>query len=210
MKVKTRVIAVLTAVVAVHVVAVPKARCQSTVTTECFRRSVHCRSGWSVAMNNDRSYRRHWFYSIDHSRGQRSIRYRFGSYSCIKKLLSQTETRTRDRMYLGRIRSVRDISREDRARIATCSLRTPTDRLMENYCIDKANMLRQHFHYCSANNYLLLSSVVYVYHVLIRLTTAHWVTKSFKSLHLHKSPHVVLRNASKTFAIGNIESCKNA
>ena len=37
-------------------------------------------------------------------------------------LLGRTETRTRDRMYLGRIRSVRDISRGDRARIATCSL----------------------------------------------------------------------------------------
>ena len=44
--------------------------------------------------------------------------------------------RTRDRMYLGRIRSVRNISRDDRARIATCSLRTPTDRLMKNYSID--------------------------------------------------------------------------
>ena len=50
-----------------------------------------------------------------------------------KKLLGRTETRTRDRMYLGRIRYVRDISRDDRARIATCILRTPTDRLMENY-----------------------------------------------------------------------------
>ena len=45
-----------------------------------------------------------------------------------KTLLGGTETRTGDRMYLGRIRSVRDISRDDRARIATCSLRTPTDR----------------------------------------------------------------------------------
>ena len=51
-------------------------------------------------------------------------------------MLGRTETRTRDRMYLGRIRSVRDISRDDRARIATCSLRTSTDRLMENYSID--------------------------------------------------------------------------
>ena len=126
-KVKTRVIAVFTTVVAVLVVAIPNARCQSTVTTECFRRSVHCRSGWSVAMDNDRSHRRHWFYSIDHSRGQRSIRYRFGSFSRIKKFLGRTETRTRDRMYLGRIRSVRDISRDDRARIATCSLRTPIE-----------------------------------------------------------------------------------
>ena len=46
--------------------------------------------------------------------------------------------RTRDRMYLGRIRSVRNISRDDRARIATCSLRTTTDRLKANYSIDIA------------------------------------------------------------------------
>ena len=52
------------------------------------------------------------------------------------KLLGRTETRFRDRMYLGRIRSIRDISRDDRARIATCSLRTPTDRLKANYSID--------------------------------------------------------------------------
>ena len=52
-----------------------------------------------------------------------------------KKILGRTETRTRDRMYLGRIRSVRDISRGDRARIATCSLRTPTDRLKANYSV---------------------------------------------------------------------------
>ena len=32
--------------------------------------------------------------------------------------------------------SYRDISRDDRARIATCSLRTLTDRLKENYSID--------------------------------------------------------------------------
>ena len=29
-----------------------------------------------------------------------------------------------------------DISRDDRARIATCSLRTETDKLKENYSID--------------------------------------------------------------------------
>ena len=45
-----------------------------------------------------------------------------------KKLLGRTETRTRDRMYCQTIRIVRDISRDDRARIATCRLRTLTDR----------------------------------------------------------------------------------
>ena len=53
-----------------------------------------------------------------------------------KKLLARTETQTsdRNRMYFRTIRTVRDISRDDRARIATCSLRT--DRLKENYGID--------------------------------------------------------------------------
>ena len=52
----------------------------------------------------------------------------YGCFSRIKKMLGRTEMRTRERKYLGRIRSVWDISRGDRARIATCSLRTSTDR----------------------------------------------------------------------------------
>ena len=51
-------------------------------------------------------------------------------------MLGRTDTRTRERMYCQTIRTVRDISRDDRARIATCSLRTPTDRVKENYSID--------------------------------------------------------------------------
>ena len=51
-------------------------------------------------------------------------------------MLGRTEMRTRDRMYCQTIRTVRDISRDDRAIIATCNLRTPTDRLKENYSID--------------------------------------------------------------------------
>ena len=51
-------------------------------------------------------------------------------------MLGRIETRTRDRIYCQTIRTVRDISRDDRARIATCSLRTLTDRLKENYSID--------------------------------------------------------------------------
>ena len=43
-------------------------------------------------------------------------------------------------MYCQTIRTVWDISRDDRARIATYSLRTPTDRLKENYStIDEVN-----------------------------------------------------------------------
>ena len=117
-----------TAVVAVHVVPVPTARWRSTVTTVCCGCSVHCRSGWSVAMNHDCSYRRHWFYLIDHSHGRRGIRYSFGCFSRIQKMLERIETRTRDRIYSQTIRTVRDFSRDDRARITTCGLRTPTDR----------------------------------------------------------------------------------
>ena len=46
---------------------------------------------------------------------------------CIKKLLGRTETRTRERKCFRSIRTVWDISRDDRARILTCSLRTATD-----------------------------------------------------------------------------------
>ena len=56
-------------------------------------------------------------------------------------MLGRTETRTRDRIYCQTMRTVREISRDDRARIATCSLRTPTDRqtdrLKVNYSIDR-------------------------------------------------------------------------
>ena len=44
--------------------------------------------------------------------------------------------RTRDRICFQTIRSVRDISRDDRSRIATCSLRTATDRFKANYSVD--------------------------------------------------------------------------
>ena len=64
----------------------------------------------------------------------------YGCFSRIKKMLGRTEMRTRDRMYCQTIRSVWDISRGDRARIATCSLRTSPDRLTDrpkaNYSID--------------------------------------------------------------------------
>ena len=54
----------------------------------------------------------------------------------IKKMLGRIETQTRDRIYCQTIRTVIYISRDDRAIIATCSLRTPTDRLKENYSVD--------------------------------------------------------------------------
>ena len=52
----------------------------------------------------------------------------YGCFSRIKKMLvGQSEMRTRDRMYCQTIRKVGDISRDGRARIATCRLQTPTD-----------------------------------------------------------------------------------
>ena len=61
-------------------------------------------------------------------------------FRVLKKMLGRIEMRTRNRIYCQTIRTVRDISRDDRARIATCSLRTPTDRLKENYSIDSYSM----------------------------------------------------------------------
>ena len=63
------------------------------------------------------------------SRVRGGIRDRFGCFSRIhEKMLGRTETPTRQRMYCQSIRIVRDISRDDRARIATCILPTPTYR----------------------------------------------------------------------------------
>ena len=79
----------------------------------------------------------------------------YGCFSRIKKILRRTEMRTRDRMYCQTIRSVWDISRGDRARIATCSLRTSTDRLKANYSIDSTRM------YC-VNPYVVLLDLLLV------------------------------------------------
>ena len=93
--------------------------------------------------------------STDHQRVQRyapfhstaicarlGIRDSLWMFFAYKKILGRTETRTRERKYLGRIRSVWDISRGDRARIATCSLRTSPDRLKANYSIDVLTLFR--------------------------------------------------------------------
>ena len=58
-------------------------------------------------------------------------------------MLGRTETRIRDRIYCQTIRTVRDISRDDRARITTCRLRTltNTDRLKADYSIDNASKM---------------------------------------------------------------------
>ena len=58
-------------------------------------------------------------------------------------MLGRTETRTRDGIYCQTMRTVRDISRDDRARIATCRLRTLIDRLKENYSKDDDATLRK-------------------------------------------------------------------
>ena len=72
---------------------------------------------------------------------------RFWKFFEYKKLLGRTEMRTRDRMYCQTIRIVRYISRDDRARIATCSLRTLTDRLKENYSIDYTQIVMANCQY---------------------------------------------------------------
>ena len=102
---------------------------------------------WSVAPNRDGPCR--WwqwarcFIQINTCEGDPASR-GFVCFSRIKKLLGRTETRTCDRMYCQTIRTVWDISRDDRARIATCSLLTSTDRFKENYSIDLGNIEIQH------------------------------------------------------------------
>ena len=76
-------------------------------------------------------------------------------------------------MYLGRIRSVRDISRDDRARIATCSLRTPTDRLMENYSIDNTDYIIIYFPSCVCSLIASLTSHItsFFFNLLVRFAS---------------------------------------
>ena len=72
--------------------------------------------------------------------------FEFGCFSWIKTLLGRTEMRTYDRMCFQTIRTVWDTSRDDRARIATCSLLTSTDRFKENYSIDvKVKQISQYY-----------------------------------------------------------------
>ena len=59
----------------------------------------------------------------------------FGYFSRIKKLLGRTEKRIRVRMVRQSMRTVSDISRDDQARIASCSLITMTARFRKNYSI---------------------------------------------------------------------------
>ena len=61
----------------------------------------------------------------------------FVCFSRIKKLLGQTVTRTCERMECQSIRTVSDISRDDQARIATCSWLTATD--LRRIITNKAN-----------------------------------------------------------------------
>ena len=64
---------------------------------------------------------------------------RFGGFTPIKNVLVRTEMWTRKREEWQSIRTVWDITRDDRAWIAACRLRTPTDRqtdLRRNYNID--------------------------------------------------------------------------
>ena len=76
----------------------------------------------------DRSAGIHSRFIEINTRATHPISRRLLMFFSYKKLLDRTEMRTRDRICFQPIQTVRDISQEDRARIATCSLRTPTDR----------------------------------------------------------------------------------
>ena len=99
--------------------------------THTHRRSRHTGYRYSVAPNRDGPLRwrqcRSLAIEINTGSGGPVLPEVLGVFR-LQKNLGRTETRTRDRMYCQTIRTVRDISQDDRARIATCSLRTPTDR----------------------------------------------------------------------------------
>ena len=74
-----------------------------------------------------RSMAGRWFIQINTRMGD-PVSPRFWVFFAYKKLLGRTETRTCERMHCQSIRTVYDMSRDDRARIATCSLLTSTDK----------------------------------------------------------------------------------
>ena len=104
---------------------------------------------------------------------------RFWKFFAYKKILGRTETRTRDRMYRQTIRTVRDISRDDRARIATCSLRTLTDRqtdrqtYKDNYSIDYSSIDRM---------YMYTSTCIGQFHIGEHLMAKNSLQNSLKLL----------------------------
>ena len=122
--------------------------------------SVRQLAGDRSTVTNGRSLLHSYIHAGD---SVRTIVWVFFAY---KKIPGRKESRTRDRMYCLMIRSVRDIYRDDRARIATCTLRTLTDRNRENYSIDyyfynycvSAHLNRD---ICSAfNNIMIITSWV--------------------------------------------------
>ena len=104
-------------------------------------------------------------------------------------MLGRTETRTRDRIYCQTMRTVRDISRDDRARIATCSLRTLTDDgLKANYSIDyhyfisynNANKNTPSCGRCSKlqlNGMNCVALLLFQYHFISTFTKSHVANK---------------------------------
>ena len=79
-------------------------------------------------------------HSNKQSRGRLGIRDSFRCFFAYTKILGRTETRTRETKCFQSIPTVWDISRYDRAIIATCSLLTATDRhtyrFKDNYSLD--------------------------------------------------------------------------
>ncbi len=96
---------------------------------------------WSVAPNREgvnapvpRAINgRSLLHSNKHSRGRPGFAEVFGVFRVYKTARPNWAKRTHDRMCLQSIRTVWDISRDDRARIATCSLLTATDKLYYRY-----------------------------------------------------------------------------
>ena len=117
----------------------------------------------------------------------RGIRYSFGCFSRIK-MVGRIETRTRDRIYCQTIRTVRDISRDDRAIIESSSLMA----IPHEYRIYKhvglggiiCASVVAHITCLSFRNYWRISTAIlgYVNSMLPRVNAYHPIGDSFVNL----------------------------
>ena len=121
----------MTAVVAVQVVAVPTERSTMTAIVTAQGVTVRLVAGdqpWPQLQPS-------WFIQLNNFAATRFSRV-LGCFSTINNVLGRTEMRTRERKECQSIRTVWDIFQDDRARVATCSLRKATARIKDNYAIN--------------------------------------------------------------------------
>ena len=100
-----------------------------------------------------------------------------------KKLLGRTEKRTHDRMCCQMIRTVRDISRDDQARIATYTVAWLAHLLrMQSFGVQSSD---QACHILGAKTWLSTLETAY----LLWGVVAQWLERRFKTWESSFAPH---------------------